>query len=118
MEIKNFIKIYDDVLPLSIIGNIIRYAKTKEFQETKVGGEDKARVDFNTRRTYAHSLTNISNSLSTAHWFNFLQNTFMTKIKQYAIDCGMSDPVINSILYIEILKYEDSEFYTWHTDHF
>jgi hypothetical protein len=39
MEIKNFIKIYDEVLPWNILSNLIRFANVREFQKAKVGGK-------------------------------------------------------------------------------
>ena len=58
MEIKNFVKIYDEVLPWNVLSNLIRFASISKFEETKVGGGDASRKDFNVRRTYALSLSN------------------------------------------------------------
>ena len=38
MEIKNFIKIYDEVLPWSVVSNLIRFANFSNFEETKIAG--------------------------------------------------------------------------------
>ena len=38
MEIKNFIKIYDEVLPWNAVSNLIRFANVSKFKETEVGG--------------------------------------------------------------------------------
>jgi hypothetical protein len=74
MEIKNFVKIYDDVLPLSVISNLIRYSKKSEFSKTHVGSAEGGKIDFNVRRTFALPLSNLNNSLTNVHWFNFLGN--------------------------------------------
>jgi hypothetical protein len=72
MEIKNFIKIYDEVLPWNVLSNLIRFANVSKFEETQVGGGEESRIDFNIRRTYTLPLSNLKNSLSDIHWFNLL----------------------------------------------
>ncbi len=52
MEIKNFIRIYDEVLPWNVLSNLIRFANVSNFTETKISGGDSSVVDFNIRRTY------------------------------------------------------------------
>jgi hypothetical protein len=118
MEIKNFIKIYDEVIPWNTLSNLIRFTNTSNFIEAKIGGEDEYRVDFNIRKTYTFPLTNISNSLSTVHWFNLLGYYFDKNLKQYKIDLNILDYAYKNIFDIEILKYENTGFYTWHVDHF
>jgi hypothetical protein len=119
MEIKNFIKIYDEVLPWNLISNLIRFANISKFEETKIGGiGDKAITDFNIRKTYTLSLSNLNNSLSNVHWFNLLQFYFVTKLNQYKFDANILDFYFEKISDIEILKYENTGFYTWHVDHF
>ena len=46
MEIKNFIKIYDEVLPWNALSNLIRFANISKFTETKIGGEGESKIDF------------------------------------------------------------------------
>ena len=64
MILKNYVKIYDEVLPWNALSNLIRFANTAEFKETKVGGGEHERTDFNIRRTYALFLSNLDNSFS------------------------------------------------------
>jgi len=118
MEIKNFIKIYDEVLPWKLLSNLIRFANSSEFEETKVGGGDEARKDLNVRKTHALGLSNLNSSLSNAHWCNLLQNYFYKYLKQFQYDGNILDYNYKHISNIEILKYENTGFYTWHTDHF
>ena len=117
MEIKNFIKIYDEVLPWNVLSNLIRYANYSEFHEAKIGGGEKAKVDFNIRRTYAKYLSNLDTSLTNVHWFNLLYSNFDRLLKKYCEDFKMRTSY-SDIIDIEILKYEDTGFYTWHVDHF
>jgi len=115
MEIKNFIKIYDEAIPLNTISNLILFAKESKFQESTIGGNIK---DFNIRRTYCLELTNLSNSLSNVHWSNFLFFHFNEKLKQYQKDLKIFNRDNLRIKTINLLKYENTGFYTWHTDHF
>ena len=118
MEIKNFIKIYDEVLPWNVLCNLIRFANVSKFEETRVGGGVEMRTDFNIRRTYALPLSNLHDSLSNVHWFNLLLNYFNKNLKQYKFDADILDYDYHNIFDIEILKYENTGFYTWHVDHF
>jgi hypothetical protein len=118
MEIKNFIKIYDEVLPWNVVSNLIRFANNSKFEETKVGGGPENRVDFNIRRTHALQLSNLSNSISITHWFNLLHSYFNKNLKQYKFDANIIDYGYKEIFDIEILKYENTGFYTWHVDHY
>ena len=116
MEIKNFIKIYDECLPYPCIGNIIRFVKNSEFEASKVGGNGV--VNFDIRRVHTHALSNLKNSLSDVHWSNLLYNLFCKFLRQYKKDIKSDHFDFKQILNIEILKYENNGFYTWHVDHF
>jgi hypothetical protein len=118
MEIKNFIKIYDEVLPWVVVSNLIRFANVSNFQETKIGGGDESKIDFNIRRTYTLPLSNLDDSMTIVHWFNLLHNFFNKHLRQYKFDLNILDYDYKNIFDIEILKYENTGFYTWHVDHF
>jgi len=118
MEIKNFIKIYDEALPWNAVSNLIRFANCSTFKETKVGGGSETRTDFNIRRTYTLPLSNLNNSFSNVHWFNLLFHYFNKNLRQYKFDANILDYDYREIFDIEILKYENTGFYTWHVDHF
>ena len=118
MEIKNFIKIYDEVLPWNALSNLIRFANISKFEDTKIGGDNEAKTYFNIRRTYALNLSNLNNSFSNVHWFNLLAFFFKKKLDQFQKDANISDFCYQKIIDIEILKYENTGFYTWHVDHF
>ena len=36
MELKNYVKIYNDILPVKTLSNLIRYANTVNFEEAGV----------------------------------------------------------------------------------
>ena len=56
MDIKNFIKIYDDVLPLKILSNLLKTINTFNFEEGRVVGGDTGVVAHNIRKTKIKNL--------------------------------------------------------------
>jgi hypothetical protein len=118
MEIKNFVKIYDEILPLQTLSNLLRFANSSKFTETTVGGGEFERKDFNIRKTYALDLSNMDDSLTKVHWSNLLYSSFSNKIMDYKKNLNISDFPLQKVSNISILKYENTGFYTWHTDHF
>jgi hypothetical protein len=116
MEIKNFIKIYDEALPWNVLSNLIRFANNNKFQETLVGGNKE--INFNIRRTYTLPLSNLNKYLTNVHWFNLLHYFFKINLDKYPKDTNIVDYSYKNIFDIEILKYENTGFYTWHVDHF
>jgi hypothetical protein len=119
MEIKNFITIYDDVIPLKTIGNLIRFLKKVEFEKTAIGGKDnKMDIDFNIRKTYGYSFHLTNDSMTNVHWYNLLHCLFKEKLFEYKITNNIIDYGVTKINDIEALKYENTGFYTWHVDHF
>jgi hypothetical protein len=118
MEIKKFVKIFDEVIPWNVLSNLIKFANISNFDEAKVGGGKENRTDFNIRKTYAFGLSNLSNSLSTVHWFNLLYKYFNENLKKYKHESNILDFEYKEIVDINILKYENTGFYTWHVDHF
>jgi len=118
MEIKNFIKIYDEVLPWKVLSNLIRFANISNFNEAQIAAEEENMINFNIRKTYTLSLSNLNNSMSNVHWFNLLHFYFNKNLKQYKFYANILDYEYKNIFDIEILKYENTGFYTWHVDHF
>jgi len=119
MEIKNFIKIYDTVLPWNVLTNLIRFSNNSKFQESRIGGQDGTGIiDFNVRRVHQLPVTNTDNSLSKVHWCNLLTYFFNRNLKKYKSDANILDYNYTKILNVDILKYENTGFYTWHVDHF
>ena len=37
MELKNFIQVYDEILPLKILSNLLRYINTVDFNKAAIG---------------------------------------------------------------------------------
>ena len=67
MEIKNFIKTYDDVLPLTAIATLVKWANKASFQDAGILLSDKGfenGVQKNVRNTKTLSLNNKFNKCS------------------------------------------------------
>jgi len=121
MEIKNFVKIYDEALSWKYISSLIKFSsKSSEFQKAIIGGSfnSNPEINFNIRRTWTLRLSNLDNSLSKVHWFNFLAYQFGSYLKKYKDDLKIDHLNYQIINDVTILKYENTGFYTWHTDHF
>jgi hypothetical protein len=118
MEIKNFIKIYDDVLPIEVISNIIKYANSLKFNEATIVGKQQTgkELNLNIRKTYTYPLTNLSNMMSDVHWANLLRSTFKAFIDKYVSDLGIHNIQLKELDYPQVLKYTAGGFYDWHID--
>lgn len=116
MDVKNFIKIYDDVIPDNVLLNFVKYASQLKFQEAGLSVGGKNVIDKKERNVSNFALNNNTPSLTEAHWYNFICSLFSKLIKQYVQDTNV---IINieSIKNVEILKYETGGFYKYHTDH-
>ena len=115
MELRKYLKVYDDVLPNQTMGNMIRWFNTCEFISGSVG---KGVLDKNIRNVQTKPLVNLGDSLTEVHWCNLLNNYFSTAITQYSIDTKIKDLGAEKVNTIEVLKYERGGHYDLHVDHF
>ena len=121
MEVKNFIKIYDDILPLTVISALIKWCNKINFEEAKIISTPTERnggcVQKEIRNTKNISLNNQSNSLTNVHYAMLIGRCCTENIKRYVQDLNLSDFEIAGVKDIQLLKYETGGFYTWHIDH-
>jgi predicted 2-oxoglutarate/Fe(II)-dependent dioxygenase YbiX len=117
MEIKNFIKIYDEVLKPETLNNLLRFVKTLNFEKAGIVRNQKIETNFDIRKTYNYDLDNKKNSFTEIHWFCFLLKCFTDKLNSYPQDIKIIDYTFNNLLNISVLKYENTGFFKWHTDH-
>ena len=117
MELKNFIKIFDNVIPLETLSNFLRHINTLKFEKAGIIKEGITLEDFNVRRTFNYGLSNNNKSLTDVHWFNLLGNIILNTTENYRIEKNLTELNIKGISEINILKYENTGFYTWHSDH-
>ena len=73
MELRNYVKVYDNVIPPQTMGNMIRWFNTCEFTSGVVG---QGVLNKNIRNVQTKPLTNLGKSLTEAHWCNLLNKFF------------------------------------------
>jgi predicted 2-oxoglutarate/Fe(II)-dependent dioxygenase YbiX len=119
MEVKEFIKIYDDVISLTPIANLIKWANTQDFEYAKIlmNEDGVSGVDKKTRNTKNLSLSNQSDSMTNVHYCMLIARVCSDYIKRYEKDLNLSQLYIKGINDLQLLKYETGGFYDWHTDH-
>jgi len=116
MELNNYIKIYDNVIPIDTLSNLIRFANDLHFEDASV---DVGKIDKKIRSTNVKNLSNLSNSMTEVHWYNFLFYIFKNNLLLYEKKFNKGKGSISSkILSIDLLKYNKSDHYKWHWDHF
>ena len=114
MEIKKYIKIYDNFIDYKTLSVFIKYVNGLEFSDAGVSKFNK--VNKNIRNTFSKTLCMTSNSLSNVHWHNYLAHKFSQSFLNYSRD--YKNFSIEKLETVEILKYEQGGFYIEHTDHF
>ena len=65
MQIKDCIKVYENVFPLKTLSNIIRYINVVEFNSAKILGNV---TDKKIRNTEVYSLSRLNNKMTDVHW--------------------------------------------------
>ena len=116
MDVKDYIKIYDDAMPYHVLTNFIKYANQVNFEPAGLSIGSKNIINKEERNVSNFGLNNNDQSLTEAHWYNLVCAMFKKLIKQYINDTNV---VVNidQITSVEILKYEKGGFYKYHTDH-
>lgn len=119
MELKKYIKIIDNALPLEDVANLVKFVKKINYKHAQVGSEGNLRPDI--RKVHDYALENLKSSLTEAKWSNFLRFLFTKGIRKYLNDTvkrnshEISTGVVKEVT---VLKYEQGGFYIYHTDYF
>ena len=119
MELKNFIYIKDDFLPLPVLSSLIKYINTqdKKFKNAKIFAESQDTVvQDETRKVKDFTLNRNSNSKTEIHWCSFLIRFFVDLCREYENKLNVKTS-LKDLTEITILKYEDKGHYQFHTDH-
>jgi len=114
LEIKDYIKVYDNIIEYQTLSNILRYANTLDFNAATVGSNNDVRLDI--RNTYSYGLSNLSEKLTDVHWNAYFVYIFDLTFKRYQKEFNHAH--FNQIETVEILKYNEGGFYKNHVDHF
>ena len=118
MDLKNYIYIRDNLVPINVVSSLIKFANSVKFDEARIGGGKEDRIDQSIRNTYSYPLSNINKSLTHCHRHNLLHYFFKTAIKEYFEKIDIQDCAPVKITTIDILKYNKGGFYKYHVDHF
>lgn len=120
MEIKDFVKVYDKVLPVPAVCNLIKYANTLKFSPAGiVGNNNENLIETSIRNNGLYSLKKSGHKLTDVQWTNILIRTISNTLNYYFREECNLDPSHNwkAITDISILKYEEGGFYKFHHDH-
>lgn len=111
-DLHSNILIMDEFLPECIINNLNDLSKRLPFEKARVIDG----VNEEIRKTQTYNMVNVGEpSLTIVHWTNLLVFGFDRAIKEYQKRMRIkNDPY--RITNVEILKYEKSGFYKFHTD--
>jgi len=117
MDLKKYIKIYDNAVPYKAIGSLIQVANTLDFEE---GGVANNKINKKIRSVKITPLSPLSNSMTIVHWHNFLFAIIQRHLNLYneEFNTSIKDKITSQILNIDILKYNLSDKYNYHWDHF
>ena len=117
---KDYIKIYDNVIPEKILDNLIKICKASPaFKKAGVVGvSDQLTnvVDEKIRKVFHWCVSSFeSKSLTEVHWNNYLSSIFCKFVVNYLIDIKLEASF--KIKEVQILKYIPGGHYTFHVDH-
>ena len=117
MELKNYIKIYDNAIPYKAVSSFIQVANTLDFQD---GGVGNNKINKKIRSVNISPLSPLSDSMTIVHWHNFLFAIIQNYLNQYNEEFNLlpKEKIYSDILNIDLLKYNVSDKYNYHCDHF
>jgi len=118
LEITNFVRITDNVLPYPVLGKFIEYLNMCEFVEAKTIGENND-VNIPSEKTHRNAeiypFSQDNQSLSNVHWNNLLCAHFMKTYLEY---CDFYKHFeVQKIIDVSALRYKKGCYYKVHTDH-
>lgn len=114
MELKNFIKIYDDVLKPETISSLIKWLEKQNFENGLIDVQTLNKEIRNTQVLCFHNPS--SGSQTRIHWGNLLGYFFFEGIKKYMSEFSKIKNLVQKIETIDALKYEVGGHYIYHVD--
>jgi Rps23 Pro-64 3,4-dihydroxylase Tpa1-like proline 4-hydroxylase len=112
MELKNFVSVYDNILPEETLQTFLKVCQTLDFEDARIANNQ---VDKSIRKVKKCDLGDLSSSMTNVHWFNVIRHTFYHHLKDYLT----RKKIIASygpIEAIQVLKYEETDHYDFHHD--
>jgi predicted 2-oxoglutarate/Fe(II)-dependent dioxygenase YbiX len=110
MKITDYIKVYDDVIPLEILSSLIQWLNTQKFEQAETLGG----LNRNVRRAECLTLSAKHNFKTNIHWYNYLRNSFICNLENYK--STFKNTNVNTYFDMQALKYEQTGFYNYHVD--
>lgn len=117
MLIEKYVRVYDNVLKLETIQNLLKFSSKINFESAKVG--DQGHVVKDVRDVGVHHFRGmIEKSNTSIHWFNLLSFIQIQICNQYrtTVDIAKYYPLINRVTQMDYLKYEKNNHYQFHVD--
>jgi hypothetical protein len=115
MSVFDGIEIIDDLLPINVIGQLVKFANNQNYNVGVTIGDHDPETVKKVRDTKTCALFSHSPSLTNAHWANLIEYTFKKGFEKYQKKFPHAH--YENQLDISILKYEDKGFYDYHVDH-
>jgi Rps23 Pro-64 3,4-dihydroxylase Tpa1-like proline 4-hydroxylase len=117
MELKDYIKVFDNTIEPEKIGSLIKYLNKVKFNPTSVIDQEKGNV-VNKEIRNTDSWVFDDSSYSNVHWKNFLNYTLVNVYHEYRKNLDLKSQInCTDVITVEALKYEEGGFYTIHHDH-
>ena len=124
MEIENklndFVIIFENVLPKNKLSNLLSVCQSKfsNFTDGSIlGKKGNEGVNKEIRDVMCWGLGTDWDNMTEVHWANFLKNIFNKSIQKYFAEIKSKHFVDLQLTNIDVLKYEKSGHYNYHTDH-
>jgi len=118
MALKEYIKIYDNSIPLETLGSLTKFVSNLNYKKAQVGyGREESAV----RNVQDKPLSNAVKSMTEIKWYNFIRHVFSKFTQDYIFDVVKQDPKNLSpgqIREVDALKYETGGHYVYHVDYF
>jgi predicted 2-oxoglutarate/Fe(II)-dependent dioxygenase YbiX len=117
MQIKDLIKVYDNLIDVQSMCSILKFINRLNFFDAGVGGaKQDIRLDKNIRNVQTCGISNYSESKTEQHWANFLTYFFAQVVNQYKKDLRILDLNLAMRFNINALKYTEGGHYVFHID--
>lgn len=116
MHLEQAIKIYDEVLPVSAVGSLVKWLNLQSFEDGLVG---EGVLEKKIRDVKTFQLNN-ENSISQTrrHWFNLIGAIITKSLQKYTFEItGGNEPLYKDLNEVAVLKYEKQGHYNLHVDH-
>ena len=118
MLLENYIRIYDNCLPVENISTLIQWINKKGIENKGLVGNSKLNEDIRKVKLFDFYDWNDIDKTK-IHWCNYLYYTFYKCLMEYSKTIfPYKDVLARRLTQIDLLKYEEGGFYIPHIDHY